>query len=199
MPYNKDIIVSDNRSKINHILLYTTKILTYYKEDKPNMDVKMEISFPFLHRPKLVRCDRASISVNSNYEIFFGFNQNIELYGKINLLLVYINKLILNISKTFMSNIDPLFFILNMNKYLVPSYTKFHKIYPATLFKTFHLSYLDIRKLNILVTKMLILEYENILSIIPDLYNIIKNFIEESCIIKSVRYTKINKSLLPSE
>jgi hypothetical protein len=170
------------------------KLHAYYKAKLSDLE---SCSFDFLLirpiiSPKLIRSTSYAYYISDNQDKFFGNNQMIEFYEKINSRLNLMNKIIKNISKKLFNNIDPIFFISTIKDYLVPTYNNFYKIYPCALFKTFHVSYLNIKKLTIFLVRILILEYDDILILCPSLYNVIISTISEII----YKYKKISKSIL---
>lgn len=165
----------------------------YYHTNPKKYMIITKFSFPKpLFFPKLVRSNLSSFKISENENKFFGYNQIINFYRKYKLLRITLYKIIENISNKWLKELNSELFHFLMTDYLFPSYNTFYTYYPNTLFKSFHNSYLNPKKLTIIIIKTLILNYDDILKLCPSLYILILNII-----IKLISlFKKIDKLIL---
>ena len=180
--------------EINNIYLYHTypsKLGFKIDINVPNIKNKFLGAEP-LFSPKLIRSNLKSLEISNNENKFFGNFQIIEFYRKYKLLVILNNKIIKSISEKWLKEIDTQLFHFLIKDYLFPSYDTFHIHYPNTLFRTFHNSILNPKKLSIFIIRTLVLNYEDILKFCPSLYTLILNIIIKLMSL----FIKINKLTL---
>ena len=180
--------------EINNIYLYHTypsKLGFKIDINVPNIKNKFLGAEP-LFSPKLIRSNLKSLEISNNENKFFGNFQIIEFYRKYKLLVILNNKIIKSISEKWLKEIDTQLFHFLIKDYLFPSYDTFYIHYPNTLFRTFHNSILNPKKLSIFIIRTLVLNYEDILKFCPSLYTLILNIIIKLMSL----FIKINKLTL---